>query len=119
MGEGGGKTIAGIAGDRVSNEDLYLFQKLFREVLGSNNVDHRVGWSQWNAGQDLVNNFGAGVGTNLGELNKSTTILVLGADPQNEQPTMRLRLSKAAKQAATLIVANGRVRNSTIRQNNL
>lgn len=109
MGEGGGKSIAGIAGDRVSNEDLYLFQKLFREVLGSNNLDHRIGWSQWNAGDDLVKNFGAGVGTNLGELNKSTTILVLGADPQNEQPTLRLRLSKAAKQGANLIVANGRV----------
>ncbi len=107
--EGGGKTIAGLAGDRVSNEDLYLFQKLFREVFGSNNLDHRVGWSQWNAGDELVKNFGAGVGTNLGELGKGTTILVLGADPQNEQPVLRLRLSKAAKQGANLIVANGRV----------
>lgn len=107
--EGGGKTIAGLAGDRVSNEDLYLFQKLFREVLGSNNLDHRVGWSQWNAGDELVKNFGAGVGTNLGEFGKGSTILVLGADPQNEQPVMRLRLSKAAKQGANLIVANGRV----------
>lgn len=109
LGEGGGKTIAGIAGDRVSNEDLYLFQKLFREVLGSNNVDHRVGWSQWNGGHELVKNFGAGIGTNIGELTKSTAILVLGADPQNEQPIMRLRLSRAAKQGANLIVANGRV----------
>ncbi len=112
MGEGGGKTMAGLAGDRVSNEDLYLFQKLFREVLGSNNLDHRIGWSQWNAGDELVKNFGAGVGTNLGELGKGTTILVLGADPQNEQPVIRLRLSKAAKQGATLIVANGRLTKS-------
>lgn len=109
LAEGGSKTIAGIAGDRVSNEDLYLFQKLFREVFGSNNLDYRVGWSQWNAGDDLVKNFGAGIGTNLGELGKGTTILVLGADPQNEQPVIRLRLSKAAKQGANLIVANGRV----------
>lgn len=109
LSEGGAKTIAGLAGDRVSNEDLYLFQKLFREVLGSNNLDHRVGWSQWNAGDELVKNFGAGVGTNLGELSKGTTVLVLGADPQNEQPVIRLRLSKAAKQGATLIAANGRV----------
>jgi len=105
----GGKSMAGLAGDRVSNEDLYLFQKLFREVLGSNNLDHRVGWSQWNVGDELVKNFGAGVGTNIGELGKSTTILVLGADPQNEQPVLRLRLSKAARQGATLVVANGRV----------
>jgi NADH-quinone oxidoreductase subunit G len=108
-GEGGAKSMAGLAGDRVSNEDLYLFQKLFREVLGSNNVDHRIGWSQWNAGEDLVKNFGAGVGTNIGELTKGTTVLVLGADPQNEQPVLRLRFAKAAKQGATLVVANGRL----------
>ena len=105
----GGKSIAGLASDRASNEDLYLFQKLFREVLGSNNVDHRTGWSQWNAGDELVKNFGAGVGTNLGELAKGTTVLVLGADPQNEQPVLRLRLSKLARQGASLAVANGRV----------
>src|SRR5581483_3056649 len=109
LGEGGAKSMAGLAGDRVSNEDLYLFQKLFREVLGSNNVDHRIGWSQWNAGEDLVKNFGAGVGTNIGELTKGTTVLVLGADPQNEQPVLRLRFAKAAKQGATLVVANGRL----------
>lgn len=107
--EGAGKTVGGIAGDRVSNEDLYLFQKLFREVLGSNNIDHRVGWAQWNAGESLVHNFGAGVGTNIGELGKGTSILVVGADPQTEQPVLRLRLSRAAKQGAQLIVANGRV----------
>lgn len=109
LGEGGAKTIAGLAGDRVSNEDFFLFQKFFRQVLGSNNLDHRVGWSQWNAGEELVKNFGAGIGTNIGELGKGATILVLGADPQNEQPVIRLRLTKAAKQGAALWVANGRV----------
>jgi NADH-quinone oxidoreductase subunit G len=104
-----GKAFAGLAGDRVANEDLYLFQKLFREVIGSNNVDHRIGWSQWNAGEELVRSFGAGVGTNLGELGKNTTILVLGADPEEEQPVIRLRLSKSARQGANLIVANGRL----------
>ncbi|RIK25776.1 MAG: NADH dehydrogenase (quinone) subunit G [Chloroflexi bacterium] len=105
----GGKSMAGLAGDHLANEDLYLFQKLFREVLGSQNLDHRIGWAQWNAGAELVKNFGAGVGTNLGELGKGTTVLVLGADLQNEQPVLRLRLSKIARQDAKLIVANGRV----------
>lgn len=107
--EGGGKSMAGMAGDRVSNEDLYLFQKLFRQVLESHNLDHHVGWAQWNAGEDLVTDLGAGIGTNLGELGKNTAILVLGADPQNEQPILRLRLARATKQGAQLIVANGRL----------
>ncbi len=107
--EHGGSALAGLAGDRVANEDLYLFQKLFREVIGSNNLEHRLGWSQWNAGADLVKNFGAGIGTNLGELGKNTTVLVLGADAEEEQPVIRLRLSKSAKLGANLIVANTRV----------
>ncbi|MGB8643662.1 MAG: NADH-quinone oxidoreductase subunit NuoG [Anaerolineae bacterium] len=107
--EYGGSAFAGLAGDRVANEDLYLFQKLFREVLGSNNIEHRIGWSQWNAGDELVRNYGAAAGTDLGSLGKSTAVLVLGADPEEEQPVLRLRLSKAARQGATLIVANGRL----------
>ncbi len=58
----GANALGGLGGDRASNEDLYLFQKLFRQVLGSNNLEHRVGWSATNFGADLVRLFGAGVG---------------------------------------------------------
>ncbi|MCI0478014.1 MAG: molybdopterin-dependent oxidoreductase, partial [Anaerolineales bacterium] len=102
--------LGGLAGDRASNEDLYLFQKLFRQVLGSNNLDHRVGWSATNTGADSVRVYGAGIGTNLGALDKNVTALVFGADPQEEQPVIRLRLTRSARTfGANLIVANGRV----------
>lgn len=102
--------LGGLGGDRASNEDLYLFQKLFRQVIGSNNLEHRVGWSATNLGADLVRLFGAGVDTNLGSLDKNVTALVLGADPEEEQPVIRLRLTKSVKwYGANLIVANGRV----------
>lgn len=104
----GGDSFAGIAGDRAANEDLYLFQKLFRQVAGSGNLDHRIGWSQWNAGVELVQEYGAGLGTDLGQLGKNTTVLMLGADPEAEQPVIRLRLSASARRGAALIVANGR-----------
>ncbi len=35
----GSNSIAGFSSARCSNEDNYIFQKLFR-VLGSNNIDH-------------------------------------------------------------------------------
>ncbi len=102
--------VGGLAGDRASNEDLYLFQKLFRRVIGSNNLDHRVGWSAANVGADLIRLYGAGIGTNLGALAHDTTALVLGADPEEEQPVIRLRLARSARVfGATLIVANGRL----------
>jgi NADH-quinone oxidoreductase subunit G len=102
--------LGGLGGDRASNEDLYLFQKLFRQVLGSNNLDHRVGWSATNAGADSVRVYGAGVGTNLSALDQNVTALVIGADPEEEQPVIRLRLTRSARTfGANLIVANGRV----------
>ena len=100
----------GLGGDRAANEDLYLFQKLFREVLGSNNLEHRVGWSATNVGADLVRLYGAGVSTHLGALDKNVTALVIGADPEEEQPVIRLRLTRSARTfGANLIVANGRL----------
>jgi NADH-quinone oxidoreductase subunit G len=33
------EAVAGLANDRLSNEDLFMFQKLFRSGLGSNNLD--------------------------------------------------------------------------------
>jgi NADH-quinone oxidoreductase subunit G len=37
----GGEAVATIGGSRISNEDQYLFQKLFRDRFGSQNIDHR------------------------------------------------------------------------------
>lgn len=102
--------LGGLAGDRAANEDLYLFQKLFRQVIGTNNLDHRVGWSATNTGAGSVRVYGAGVGTNLGALDQHTTVLLFGADPEEEQPVIRLRLTRSAcVLGANLIVANGRV----------
>ena len=36
----GSDAIAGLASARCTNEENYLFQKFFRSVLGTNNVDH-------------------------------------------------------------------------------
>jgi predicted molibdopterin-dependent oxidoreductase YjgC len=36
----GPQALAGLASARVTNEENYLFQKFFRAVIGTNNVDH-------------------------------------------------------------------------------
>jgi predicted molibdopterin-dependent oxidoreductase YjgC len=36
----GPDALAGLASARCTNEDNYLFQKFFRAVVGTNNVDH-------------------------------------------------------------------------------
>ena len=38
--ESGPNAIAGLSSARAVNEDSYYMQRLFREVLGNNNIDH-------------------------------------------------------------------------------
>ena len=99
--------IGGIAGPRLSNEDLYVFQKLFREVLESHNIDHRIGL---NAAiqDDLAYEVGVGQGTDIGRLSAGAAILTFGTDLDEEAPMLYLRVRTAARKGASLINAQGR-----------
>jgi NADH-quinone oxidoreductase subunit G len=100
--------IGGIASGRLANEDLYLFQKLFREVLQSSNIDSRSGAADDAEHDDLAYAFGVGSGTELGKLGKGTAVLVVGADPEEEAPIHLLRLRGIQRRGGDLIVANAR-----------
>ena len=102
----GGEALGGLAGPKLSNESLYLFQKLFREVLGSNNLDHRNGVPGEPPIYDMARSLGVGSGTNLTNLGKGTAVLVVGADPEEEAPLYMLRLRKIAQQGGDLTVVN-------------
>jgi NADH-quinone oxidoreductase subunit G len=103
----GPQAIGGIPGPHLANEDLYLFQKFFRAVIGSNNVDHRIGSSAVME-DHLTATLGVGSGTDIGRLGADSVILVLGADIEETAPVLFLRLRKAANQGARLIGAGGR-----------
>jgi NADH-quinone oxidoreductase chain G len=96
----GGRAVGGIGSTHTTNEEAYLFQKLFRAGLGSNNVDHRHGrfpaternglpwvWSDSIAG-----------------LEKASHIVILGADPYHRQPIVDLRIRKAIRGGAQVYV---------------
>ena len=96
--------VAGLIGDRVSNEDAYLFGKLFREGLGAAPIANRP----QTAGLDLVQRYGVGTGTNLGALGKGDVVLIVAGDVEETTPIYMLRLKAAAGRGAKLIVANAR-----------
>ena len=103
----GPQAMGGIAGAHLPNEDLYLFQKFFREVIGTHNVDHRVG-SSAALDEDTVYTVGVARGTDLGRVGRGTAILVVGSDLDEEAPILYLRVAGAARHGATLINAGGR-----------
>jgi len=103
----GPDAVGAIAGARLPNEDLYLFQKLLREVIGTHNLDHRVGLNA-SFEDDTVHAVGVGTGTDLGRVGRDTAILVVGSDLDQEAPILYLRVAGAAQHGATLINAGGR-----------
>ena len=104
----GANALGGIAGARLSNEDLYLFQKFFRQVIGTPNIDHRLGLSAA-LEDETAYTVGVGLGTDLGRVGKGTTILVMGCDLEEEAPIFYLRVAGASvKRGAYLINAGGR-----------
>ncbi|HEY4722876.1 MAG TPA: molybdopterin-dependent oxidoreductase, partial [Anaerolineae bacterium] len=94
----------GFIGDRVSNEDAYLFGKLFREGVKTTRIANRPHV----AGADLVQKYGVGSGTNLGALGKGAVVLIVAGDVEETAPVYMLRLRAAAQRGAKLIVANAR-----------
>ncbi len=102
----GADAIGGICAPNQTNEEAYLFQKLMRTVVGTNNVDHRRP-DQRDSDSILQELFGyrAAMGS-IGGLEQAKTILLIGANPVAEQPVLDLRIRKAAGVGATLMLVS-------------
>ena len=99
------ETATGLAGDRLSNEDLFLFQKLFRKILKNDNVDlanNRL------AGGNVTAQVGVGSGTNIKDLGSGDVVAVIASDLHTAAPMWWLRLKQASERGATLVVMNMR-----------
>ncbi|MFI0606493.1 MAG: NADH-quinone oxidoreductase subunit NuoG [Anaerolineae bacterium] len=102
--EQGPMAVGGIAGSGLANEELYLFGKLLRGVLGTNNVDHRGGILR----DDVIARCGAGADLRLTELGAGDCLLVAGLDVEEEAPVLFLNLLKAVGRGAKVVVLSGR-----------
>jgi NADH-quinone oxidoreductase chain G len=80
------------------NEDLYSYQKLFRENLGTNNIDHKT-YSD-TPGLPVAH-------FDLLDVETSNLVVLIASDPTEELPILDLRLKKAmTRQGVTMIVLN-------------
>jgi NADH-quinone oxidoreductase subunit G len=105
--EYGPEAVGFIGGSHTTNEDLYAANLLFREVVGTPNLDFRTFDATFDYGL-----FGRGgvVGSSaqLADLDKARTILWFGPDPKEELPVLYLRLRQAVTKGAKLLVAHPR-----------
>jgi len=102
--EDGGEALGVIGGANGTNEDAYAISKFARVVLGSNNVDARMG-------DALSSHFLAATVDRavISDVDEADTILVWGPDLKEEHPTLYLRVRRATQELGkTLVVVHPR-----------
>jgi formate dehydrogenase alpha subunit len=105
----GSDAIGGLSSAKCTNEENYLFQKFMRCVIGTNNVDHCARLCHSSTVAGLTSAFGSGAMTNnLRDILKAQVILVAGSNTTEAHPVYALRIKKAVRNGAKLIVADPR-----------
>jgi NADH-quinone oxidoreductase subunit G len=89
-----------IASPSATTEELYLLQKLARD-LGSNNIDHRLQQSDFSQQENRP--LFPGMTGELAELDTMKAILLVGSDIRREQPLAALRVRKASLHGGTVM----------------
>ena len=106
----GGDAIATYACAKSTNEDNYLFQKLVRAVLGTNNVDHcaRLCYAGSVTGLQLAIGSSA-MSNSIAEMEHLDTFIVTGSNTTETHPVISNFLKRAVrKNGAKLIVIDPR-----------
>ena len=99
----GPQAVGGVISPNATTQELYLWQKLMRSI-GSSNIDSRL---RINDPANLpLTNKEAPVISSLDELDGAENILVLGANIENEQPLLGVRVRQAKTQGAKLHLIN-------------
>jgi len=105
----GPKALAGFGSAKCSNEEAYLFQKLVRAGLGTNNVDHCTRLCHASSVAALLEGVGsAAVSATFNEVKNSDVIIVIGANPTENHPVAATFFKQAAKRGAKLVVMDPR-----------
>ena len=105
--EAGADSLAGVGSSKLTNEENYLFQKFFRVVVGTNNIDHRVDSKYLLPSPDLkTKNRTYGMVNSIRQIEEAKLILVWGCDLEKEHPIINLRVIKSTKKGNALILAN-------------
>jgi NADH-quinone oxidoreductase subunit G len=106
--EAGPGAIGGLGSERASNEDLFVFQAFLRRVIGTPNVDHRMGApTRRSAAEYLAVRPGPGA---IAALPKANVVLLFGTDVTAEAPVLDLILKRGLvlKRSMKAIVASPR-----------
>ncbi len=102
-------SLAGFGSAKCSNEEAYIFQKLIRTGLKTNNVDHCTRLCHASSVAALLETIGSGAVTApFYEVKDSEVIIVIGANPTENHPVAATFFKNAVKNGSKLIVMDPR-----------
>lgn len=101
----GSDAIAGISSARCTNEENYMFQKMIRQLVGTNNIDCCARVCHSPTAWGMQQSFGTGAGTNsTADIPLADLLLVIGANPTSAHPVTGAKIKQQAMSGATLVV---------------
>ncbi len=103
----GAQAVAGIGSTRTTNEEVYLFQKLLRKVIGTPHVDHHHG--NFPGLRDSLTGRPWMMTNSIAEIEQASHIVLVASDPYQRQPILNLRIKKALRKGAKIIIINSAV----------
>ncbi|MDP2792226.1 MAG: molybdopterin-dependent oxidoreductase, partial [Rectinemataceae bacterium] len=105
----GPDALAGLSSARCTNEENYLFQKLFRAAIGTNNIDHCARLCHASTVTGLAKTMGSGAMTgSISDIDMAELIFVTGSNTTEAHPVIGSRIKQAVAKGARLIVADPR-----------
>lgn len=101
----GPSAIAGLISARCTNEDIYLFQKLMRLVIGTNHVDSSARYGHINAVLALHRVFGTTRVTSYEEIENADVLLNFAGEMAETNPIVGLRVKEAVKRKGAYLIS--------------
>ncbi|GAA2797779.1 NADH-quinone oxidoreductase subunit G [Kribbella solani] len=93
-----------LTGGRLTLEDAYAYSKFARVALGSNDIDFRARPHSAEEADFLAAAVaGTGLGTTFADLEKAGSVLFAGFEPEEEAPSVFLRVRKGVKTHGTKV----------------
>ncbi|HYJ70273.1 MAG TPA: NADH-quinone oxidoreductase subunit G [Nocardioidaceae bacterium] len=89
-----------LTGGRLTIEDAYAYGKFARAVVGTNDIDFRARAHSGEEADFLAARVAAtGLTVSYADLEKASTVVLAGFEPEDESPIVFLRLRKAQRQS--------------------
>ncbi len=105
----GPDSVFGLASARCTNEDNYVFQKMMRATIGTNNVDHCARLCHSSTVAGLAKSFGSGAMTNgQREVRDVDCLFITGSNTAEAHPVLSYEVIRAVKKGANLIIVDPR-----------